>query len=128
MINKDENHYSELILKNKEEVNSKSRAIANLETKIYELGKENTEKKKDIDDYIEKNAKLNSTINKLNQLKGEMEYEITLVKDKERDDEVKKYKSIIEEMDSQFKKIIMDKDQSFLNDMTTLDSKYNNVI
>jgi len=38
------------------------------------------EKKKEIDDFIEKNAKLNNTINKLNQLKGEMEYEITLVK------------------------------------------------
>jgi len=31
-------------------------------------------------------------------------------------------------MDSQFKKIIMEKDQSFLNDMTTLDTKYNNVL
>jgi len=30
-------------------------------------------------------------------------------------------------MDNQFKKIIAEKDQTFLNDMTTLDTKYNNV-
>jgi len=89
LINKDENFYADLIQKNKEEVNSKTRVISNLEAKIYEviisilmnkLGKENMEKQKELDDYIEKNSKLNNTINKLNQLKSEMEYEITLVK------------------------------------------------
>ncbi len=35
---------------------------------------------------------------------------------------------MIEEMDAQFKKIIAEKDQAFLIDITTLDNKYNNVL
>jgi chromosome segregation ATPase len=80
---------------------------------------------------LEKNNFLNNQIKKI---KNEVQNEIiplkvifNLIQEKEMEEEVKKLKSVITEMENNFKKILNEKDMEFISDIKSLEKKYNEI-
>ncbi len=95
------------------------------------MSKTVSEKQNEIENLLEKNNFLNNQIKKI---KNEVQNEIiplkvifNLIQEKEMEEEVKKLKSVITEMENNFKKILNEKDMEFISDIKSLEKKYNEI-